>query len=494
MVFHYTRSSNPYSPERLEELDDFLCVLECEVDGDEEITAVWLEFHGHLVDASKSECKALLDVLRTSSTLRDVVVLGDGRDLMTGDDQWMALDATRFWSWMLRALLKRSPTLPSLYKLVLGGIDLTAESFAILLQVCRPECFTFSLAQIVTSPAFPTLPEALDHVTSALQNTSTTLKSIFVSVMQDQDASLRATLQGLVHHETLTTAVWGRTMGNPVPLHVDDAHVVVEFLQQSTGRFKGLGLNGFRWQGDGVFDGIATAFQESTSHCEITFESCNFDAASSRRLCSMFSSADVAKGIKIGDNVVFAPQARVLETLAGSSPGLILLGLEDECTLLDLKAVFRGLAKSTSFVPQLLLPSLPVNQLNVLIQALPTFTNLVRLVFQSVQLPLHFKRRLIEALKQNGSLIETTVKSIDKFDRFEIATMKAYHNRNKYLPVAFDSAIEHKVADEAYGPCEFDFSSVPSLLRATVALTVLGPGRFLNVLIRCSDQIGPYRV
>jgi hypothetical protein len=504
MVFCYRTCREPHRSLRTDELGEFLSILEYELEQGQEICAVWIEFQHGLLAVERSECQPLLSLLCSSTTLREVVIMRDPQEVAVTGGRSISLDTAPLLAWIVRALLDRPPTLPGLYKLAVNSIDLTAEEFACLLEFCRPESFRFTYAKILTSPAFPTSIAALDHVTSALQGTSTTMKSIHVSATEDNDPCLRAMLRGLENHEKLIITIWGTFDRIPVKLSRDNANAVIEFLNRSTGKYKGLGLYGFRWHGDAVFAGIATAFRKPSSYYELLFEFCSFDAESSRSLCSIFSSTrnekeiedekgiKVVKGIKVGKEVVFSPQVRVLETLADSSPNLVELGLFTECQLIDLKGVFRGLAKFTSRLTSLCLPSLPVNQLNVLIQALPTFTNLVRLVFQSVRLPLHFKRRLFVALKQNGSLIETKVKTMDKFDSLEIATMKAYHNRNKYWDMALDSAIENKVADEEYGPCEFDFSSVPMLLRATVAMTVLGPGRILNVLIRCNDQIGPH--
>jgi hypothetical protein len=101
------------------------------------------------------------------------------------------------------------------------------------------------------------------------------------------------------------------------------------------------------------------------------------------------------------------------------------------------------------------------------------------------------KRRLLAAFKQSGCSYSITIKTNGPLDSIYIAKLRAYKARNKLLPVAFESAIEKKVADEDYGPCDFSFSTVPSLLRATFAMSVLGPTRVLDVLIRCEHQIGP---
>jgi hypothetical protein len=324
-----------------------------------------------------------------------------------------------------------------------------------------------------------------------------TMEHIILSVFDDSDASFRAILQGLENHKKLITTIWGSGTRGPVRLTQHNAHAVAEFLRRSTGTYKQLRLTGFLWHDDQAFSAIAAEFQNSPSHDEIAFEYCNFDAESSRRLCSIFSSSQsaVAKGIKLGQGVVFSPEVPVLETLAGSSPGLACICWTVEPELIDLEAIFRGLAKSTSSLPQLNLPSLPENRCSALMQALPTFTHLTTLEFESAQLTMDLNCSIIKAFQQNGSLrgtrVETSAETSDPFDDAQRAKMKAFLIRNQYLPVAFDSAIENKVADDCYGPCDFSFSAVPTLLRATMALSVLGPTRVLDVLLRCKNEIGP---
>jgi hypothetical protein len=252
---------------------------------------------------------------------------------------------------ILSALCERDPTLPNLDELCFYSIDLTAENFAHLLAACRPNCFEFKRSAILISPTFPTNTAAMDQVKRALQGTSTTMKSIAVSALDGSDICLRAILQGVGNHEELTTAVEGRINGILSELTQNNANALVEFLHQSTGEFKRLVLSGFLCNGNPAFISVAEAFRDSSSHRELELAWCKFDFESSRHFGSIFSSRNVEKEITLDMYVVFSRRANVLETLAGSSPGLVRIGVKTHRTI-DLKAIFRGLAKRTCGVLQ----------------------------------------------------------------------------------------------------------------------------------------------
>jgi hypothetical protein len=162
----------------------------------------------------------------------------------------------------------------------------------------------------------------------------------------------------------------------------------------------------------------------------------------------------------------------------------------DQSEPTHLEAILRGLTMSTSTLEKLFLSTLPVNQLNLLLNALPQFTHLQTVVFTTEEIPVQFKHDIVIAFKRNGCLVESTTHShvIDSMVR---AKLQAYHSRNQYLPMAFESAIENRTTEKNdNGPGEFLFPHVPSLLQATTAASQ-GPTRVFDVLRRCEDRIGP---
>jgi hypothetical protein len=168
--------------------------------------------------------------------------------------------------------------------------------------------------------------------------------------------------------------------------------------------------------------------------------------------------------------------------------------LEDECELSHLEAILRGLALNTSTMQKLFLPSLPVNQLILLSNALPKFTHLIAVEFAAETMPLFLQRKLVLAFKRNGSLITSMTKCPMTDYQNNSNKLTAYHTRNKYLPMSVESAVENKTTEKIdYGPGEFSFHLVPSLLRATIDATfeAQGPTRVVDVLKRCKDRIGP---
>jgi hypothetical protein len=158
--------------------------------------------------------------------------------------------------------------MPNLDELTFSSVDLTAEDFEHVLKICRPECFMFRRSTILISPTIPTNAAALDHVTSALRGTSTTMKSITVSALDGSDMCLRAILHGVENHENLTTTVWG-FYGVQTELIQDNANAIVEFLQQSKGKYKRFVMFGFLCHGSPSFISVAEAFCDSSSHSEL---------------------------------------------------------------------------------------------------------------------------------------------------------------------------------------------------------------------------------
>jgi hypothetical protein len=106
-------------------------------------------------------------------------------------------------------------------------------------------------------------------------------------------------------------------------------------------------------------------------------------------------------------------------------------------------------------------PTLPENQLVLLLNALPKFIHLIVVEFAEEAVPLFLERKFLMAFKRNGIFIQsiTTCPMTDYQNKSDKLT--AYHNRNKYLPMSFESAIENKTtAKDDHGPGEFLFPLV----------------------------------
>jgi hypothetical protein len=156
----------------------------------------------------------------------------------------------------------------------------------------------------------------------------------------------------------------------------------------------------------------------------------------------------------------------------------------------DLEAILRGLEKNTSTVQKLLLPTLLFDHFNLLLEWLPKFTHLREVKFEAWAVPLSLRRKLLLAFKRNGCLVESTIDS-PIMDQVTSDKLAAYHGRNRFLPLAIESAIEEKATekdDKRSGKCVF-----PCLLKATIVATAAsqGPTRVFDVLVRCEDRIGP---
>jgi hypothetical protein len=352
---------------------------------------------------------------------------------------------------------------------------------------------TWTHSTLLHTTLCPTNREALEYIGTALRGTKSTLKTIEVSADQCLGGSWLRGLQDHLDYFSITVC----SIGGPrrALLTQEHADALVELLRESTGEWKTLCLLGSRWLSGPVFASLTSAFRDSSSYHEIGFKMCAFDAASSSLLRSAFSSS-VPKAIKIGPKVIFPSDVNVLETLAGSSPGLGHIELSDKCELSHLEAIFRGLVMNTSTVRNLRLPTLPVDQLLILLDALPKFTRLHKVKFATEMVPFSLKPKLLLAFKRNASLIESMTSS-PIMDKTTSDKVNAYHIRNTYLPMTLESAIEEKTTEkDAFGPGKFSFPFVPSLLRATIVATAAsqGPTRVLDVLIRCNNQIGPVDV
>jgi hypothetical protein len=479
----FSSTSDPTRDGTSHTMRDFVQQMDREIQRGTPINALVMMFLGFQMlnrGLTKGQCRPLLNWISSASTLRELMFIEARQGPMT----------KKMFQWIIRALLSRASTLPAIPSILCVGVDLTAEDMARLLHVCQPERLTWTQIGIVHTTLCPTNHEALEHIGTALRGTTSTLKRL----QMDADLCLsRNLLQGLQNHnDYFELAACSRGGSNPVPMTQEHANTLVELLRHSTGEWKKLGLSGYRWRSDPVFALLTSAFRDSSSYYEIGFEMCTFDAASARLLCAAFSSPQ-PKAIKIGKYVVFPSDVNVLETLAGSSPTFGHIDLKDECELSHLKAILRGLAMSTSTLQTLYLPTLPVNQVNLLLNAIPKFTHLNELEFATETVPLSMKRRLLMAFKRNGCLVNSMM-TCPIMDQAASDKLTAYHSRNKYLPEAFDSAIENKVPDHEYGPGEFSFLYVPSLLRATIDATAAaqGPTRVLDVLKRCKGRIGPF--
>jgi hypothetical protein len=441
-----------------------------------ELLLIFQNFDFFNRSVTRAQCQPLLTWLTTTTTLTDINLFEARQSLM----------GNTVYQWILRALLNRALTLPAINGIICSGVEMTAEDVARLLQVCRPERLTLGDCTLLRTTLCPTNHEALEHIGTALRGTSSTLKQLQTSAALLSGPLLR----GLQNNEPLSLRVRSGGGQNHALMTQEHADTLIELLQQSTGERKQLALVEYRWRGDPVFASLTSAFRESSSYHEIGFEMCTFDAASSRLLCAIFSSPK-RKAIQIGTSVVFP--SSVLENLAGSSPFISHIKLMDQREPTHLEAIFRGLAMSTSTLEKLYLSTLPVNQLNLLLNALPKFTHLQNVVFTSDEIPLHMKRDIVLAFKRNGCLVESTTHSrvIDSGVR---AKLEVYHRRNQYLPMAFESAIEKKTTEKNdSGPGEFLFQHIPSLLQATIVATAAsqGPTRVFDVLMRCEDRIGP---
>jgi hypothetical protein len=367
---------------------------------------------------------------------------------------------------------------------------MTAEDLASLLELCRPGRLSWTHSTIIHTTLCPTNREAMEHIGTALRGTSSTLKILEVSAGQCLGGSL---LRGVQNHQDYFSITVGGIVGpRRVLLTQEHANALVELLRGSTGQWKTFCLLGSCWVNGPVFASLTSAFRDSSSYHEIGFKICAFDAESSRLLCAAFSSSE-PKAINIGRKVTFPSDVNVLETLAGSLPAVGQIELSDKCELSQLEAILRGLAMNTSAVQKLYLPTLPENQLNLLLDALPKLTHLSKVKFATEMVPLSLKRKLLMAFKRNASLNESLT-SCPIMDRVTSDKVNAYHIRNTYLPMTFESAIEEKTTEkDESGPGEFAFPFVPGLLRATIVATAAsqGPTRVFDVLMRCNDRIGP---
>jgi hypothetical protein len=485
-MLHFTSTSEPMRNGSFHTLCDFVHRVEREIQRGTQISGLVLMFQGfpmlhqNFPRRQQSQSQPLISWLTTTKTLRQVAVYSPNAP--QGHIAAMA------FQWILRALLSRAPTLPAIPVICLGG-PMTAEDLASLLELCRPARLVWIDSTILHTTLCPTNREAMEHIGAALRGTTSTLKTIEVSADQCLGGSV---LRGLQNHPDYFSVTVCSIRG---PRHVlltqEHADALGELLRESTGERKTLFLLGSRWLSGPVFASLTSAFRDSSSYHEIGFQTCAFDAASSSVLLSAFSSEP--KALKIGQKVIFPPDVNVLELLAGSSPGLGQIELSYKCELSHLEAIFHGLAMNTSAVRSLRLPTLPVNQLLLLLEALPKFTNLHKVKFATEMVPLSLKPKLLMAFKRNASLIESMT-CCPFMDKVTSDKVNAYHIRNTYLPMTFESAIEEKTTEkDASGPGEFAFAFVPSLLRATIVATAAsqGPTRVCDVLMRCTDKIGP---
>jgi hypothetical protein len=259
-MFSFVRGTKtPLLREHNEYMCDFFHNVQGAIRRGSPVRRLSIPIDGYDIDVEQpdDEHKLFIEWIRTTTTLEEVTVAGQSEA------------ATVVCPWILRALLDRDPTFPSIHKLCCVGIDLTADDFARLLKVCQPELFNFTDCAILTSSRFPSKREALDHAAAALRGTSTILKSIVISTGQDNNASLSAMLQALQNHDKLSTVVWGTSSDrfdstpSPVELTQGNANALVDFLQQSTGQLRRLGLTNFVWKDNAAFASLASAFHAS---------------------------------------------------------------------------------------------------------------------------------------------------------------------------------------------------------------------------------------
>jgi hypothetical protein len=127
------------------------------------------------------------------------------------------------FQWILRALLNRALTLPAINGIICTGVEMTAEDVARLLQVCRPERFTWGDCTIVRTTLCRTHHEALEHVGMALRGSSSTLKQLQTSAALCLSGPL---LHGLQNYEDLSLRVRSGGGQNPVLMTQEHANAL----------------------------------------------------------------------------------------------------------------------------------------------------------------------------------------------------------------------------------------------------------------------------
>jgi hypothetical protein len=173
-MFRYGTNRHGGASHYTNTLRDFVGQVDREIQRGEPICELLLIFQNLEFfnrNVSRRQCQPLLTWLSTTTTLTDVNLF---------EARQSAMGSTVF-QWILRALLNRALTLPAINGIVCAGVEMTAEDVARLLQVCRPERFTWGDCIIIRTTLCPTHHEALEHVGTALRGSSSTLKQIQTS-------------------------------------------------------------------------------------------------------------------------------------------------------------------------------------------------------------------------------------------------------------------------------------------------------------------------